>query len=113
MDLTEREETRRSNKYQPCDETSNDMQTSERVKRFQDCCKTEIWKYVSSKINCTIPGYEAILGNYPKFNSCSDYVSAANSHVQLGRTMKQLTKNVSKGIISYLEISLQIKTLMF
>jgi hypothetical protein len=108
MGLTEREETHRSNKYQPCDETSNDLQTSERVKRFQDCCKDEIWKSVAAKINCTIPGYEAILGSYPIFNKCSDFKSASNSHLQLVRTMSQLAKNVSSGLISIFEITLHM-----
>jgi hypothetical protein len=109
MDLTEREETRLTNKYQPCDETSNDMQTSERVKGFQDCCKDEIWKSVAAKINCTIPGYDAILGSYPIFNNCLDFESATNSHLQLDRTMNQLAKNVSSGLISFFEITLHMK----
>jgi hypothetical protein len=43
-----------------CDETSNDLEASERRGRFQDCCKNELWSYIFPKINCTIPGYETV-----------------------------------------------------
>ena len=90
MQLTERETTLLNVPNQnPCDETSNEMETSERTGRFQNCCKDVLWSDVLTKINCTIPGFEELLGESPNFENCSDYSTAANSHGQLRDAMRQ------------------------
>ncbi len=94
--LAETESTYLNKKNDPCHEASNELDPKESLIRFQQCCKDNIWDRVSQRINCTVPGYEEIVGKSFALPECKDSQTAAHS-------LNQLYKSTSEAATMALE----------